>query len=81
MSTSERLALDVQARNYDNAGHLRRDHAVVNISVHTAVRLRQILGEAIEASLDVSAARSQPGLSSDATTAATATRWRRRTAG
>lgn len=81
VSMSESLVLDVQARNYDSAGHLRRDHAVVNISVQTAVRLRQLLGEAIEASLDVSAGRAQPGLWSDATTAATATRWRRRAAG
>jgi hypothetical protein len=79
--TAENLVLDVQARNYDTTGHLRRDHAMVSISVQTAVRLRHILGEAIEASLDVSAARSQPGLWSDATTGAIATRWGRRAAG
>jgi hypothetical protein len=79
--TAENLVLDVQARNYDTAGYLRRDHAVVNIYVQTAVRLRQILGEAIEASLDVSPSRSQPGLWSDATTEAIATRWGRRAAG
>ena len=78
---AENLVLDVQARNYDTAGHLRRDHAVLNISVQTAVRLRQLLGEAIEASLDAPVGRSQPGLWSDATTAAIATRWRRRAAG
>jgi hypothetical protein len=81
VGTAETLVLDIQARNYDSAGHLRRDHAVVNISVHTAMRLHQILDEAIEASLDVSAGRTQPGLWSDATTAAIASRWRRRAAG
>lgn len=78
---AENLVLDVQARNYDTAGFLRRDHAVVNIYVQTAVRLHRILGEAIEASLDASASHSQPGLWSDATTAAVATRWGRRAAG
>jgi hypothetical protein len=79
--TAENVVLDVQARNYDIAGHLRRDHAAINISVQTAVRIRQILGEAIEASLDVSADRSRQGLWSNATTAATAARWGRRAAG
>ncbi len=78
---AESLVLDVQARNYDTAGFLRRDHAVVNIYVQTAVRLHRILGEAIEASLDASAWRGQPGLWSDATTASIATRWGRRAAG
>jgi hypothetical protein len=78
---AENLVLDVQARNYDTAGFLRRDHAVVNIYVQTAVRLHRILGEAIEASLDASASHSQPGLWSDATTAAIATRWGRKAAG
>jgi hypothetical protein len=78
---AENLVLDVQARNYDTAGHLRRDHATVSISVQAAVRLRYLLGEAIEASLDVSAGCRQPGLWSDATTAAVASRWRRRAAG
>ena len=77
----QNLAIEVQARNYDIADHLRRDHAAINLSVQTAVRIRQILGEAIEASLDVPADRSQPGLWSDATTAAIAARWGRRAAG
>ena len=55
--TAENLVIDVQARNYDTAGHLHREHALVNISVQTAVRLRQILGEAIEATLDASVGR------------------------
>ena len=55
--TAENLVIDVQARNYGTAGHLHREHALVNISVQTAVRLRQILGEAIEATLDASVGR------------------------
>jgi len=81
VSTADNLVIDVQARNYDTAGHLHRDQAVVQISVQTAIRFRQLLDEAIEASLDVSACRNQPGLWSDATTAAIASRWGRRAAG
>jgi hypothetical protein len=58
--------------NYDTAGYPRRDRAVANISLQTAVRLHQILGEA---SLDASASRSRAGLWSDATMAGIAARW------
>jgi hypothetical protein len=79
--TAENLVLDVQARNYDTAGYLPRGHAGVNKYVQTAVRLHQLFGEAIEASLNVPTSRSQPGLWSDATMAVIATRWGRRAAG
>jgi hypothetical protein len=81
VANGENISLDLQSRIYDTTGHVQREHAQANLSVQTAVRLRQLLGEAIEASLDVSAGRTQPGLWSDATTAAIATRWRRKAAG
>jgi hypothetical protein len=47
-ATQENVVLDVQARNYDSAGHLHRDHALANLSLATAARLRDLLSEAIE---------------------------------
>jgi hypothetical protein len=78
VSTSASIVFDLQSRVYDTAGHLHREHALANLSVATAIRLRQLFGEAIEASLDASAARTQPGLWSDATVASIASGWGRR---
>jgi hypothetical protein len=64
-STPEHVILDIRARNYDTTGHLHRDTALLNLPLETAVRLRALLGEAIEASLDCEPR--QPGLWSNAT--------------
>jgi hypothetical protein len=72
VATSENIVLDLQSRAYDTTGHLRREHALANLPVATAIRLRQLLDEAIKASLDASSARTQPGLWSDATVASIA---------
>jgi hypothetical protein len=61
----ERIALDIEARNYDTHGHLHRDHALTNLPLATALRLRDLLNEAIEAALDCEPR--QPGLWSEAT--------------
>lgn len=72
----ERIALDIQARNYDTAGHLHRDHALANLPLATAIRLRALLSEAIEAALDCEPR--QPGLWSDTTMRAVVFRIERR---
>jgi hypothetical protein len=77
VSTSDSIVLDLQSRIYDTTGRLNREHALANLSISTAIRLRELLGEAIEASLDASAARNQPGLWSNATAANIASRWGR----
>jgi hypothetical protein len=71
-STPERVILDIHARNYDSAGYLHRDSALLNLPIETAIRLRAILGAAIEAALDYEPR--QPGLWSDATLQAPARR-------
>jgi hypothetical protein len=63
-STPEHVILDIHARNYDTAGHLHRDAALLNLSIETAVRLRILLSDAIEAALDCEPR--QAGLWSDA---------------
>jgi hypothetical protein len=45
---SDRVAVDMQTRNYDTAGHLRRDHALASLSLTAAARLRDLLSEAID---------------------------------
>jgi hypothetical protein len=52
VATSDSIVLDLRSRIYDISGHLHRDHALAHLSVATAIRLRELLGEAIEASLD-----------------------------
>jgi hypothetical protein len=71
-STPEHVILDIHARNYDTAGHLHRDAALLNLSIETAIRLRALLGEAIESALYCEPR--QPGLWSDATMRASAAR-------
>jgi hypothetical protein len=61
----ESIVLDVQARNYDTSGHLHRDHALASLSLTTAIRLHALLGQAIQAAVDVEPR--QPGLWSEAT--------------
>jgi hypothetical protein len=58
------VVLDIAARNYDSAGHLHRDFALLKLTLDCAQRLHQLLGDAIEASLDASAA-AQPTLWSE----------------
>jgi hypothetical protein len=58
---SDRVVLDIFARNYDTTGYLHRDAALLNLSIETAIQLRDLLDEAISAALDRSASR-QPGL-------------------
>jgi hypothetical protein len=69
-STPEHVILDIHARNYDTAGNLHRDAALLNLSIETAIRLRALLGAAIESALDCEPR--QAGLWSDETTRAIA---------
>jgi hypothetical protein len=74
------VVLDLETRNYDVAGVLHRDHALANLPIETARRLRDLLDEAIEASLDASAAH-QANLWSESTMRAVAGQGRARRAG
>lgn len=62
----QNVLLDLQTRNYDTTGALHRQHALANLPIATAMRLRDLLSTAIENALDTSAA-AQPGLWSEAT--------------
>jgi len=78
VATGSRVVLDVTARNYDVAGYLHRDSSLSNLSVGDAIRLRDLLDEAIVAAAD--APPHNPGVWSDATTRAVARRVGRRAA-
>jgi hypothetical protein len=74
----EHVVLDIQSRNYNTVGHLHREHALVKLPLETAMRLRDLLDQAIETSQGVLDA-AQPGLWSDSTVAFVAGElWRRR---
>jgi hypothetical protein len=60
VATPSRILLDLQSRNYDTAGILRQSHALADLPLATAIRLRELLGEAIAVASDVAPA--QPGI-------------------
>lgn len=63
VATSSRVLLDLQTRNYNSAGVLHKQHALANMPLDTATRLRDLLNQAIAAATD--ATQHQPGLWSD----------------
>jgi hypothetical protein len=67
---SECVVVDVQARNYDTAGHLHRDHALANLSLTAAARLRDLLSEAIDHARSVTLDSRQTALWSNAASTA-----------
>jgi hypothetical protein len=71
---SDRLVVDVQARNYDTAGHLHRDHALADLSLAAAARLRDLLSEAIEHCHSVTLDRRQTALWSNSASTARVSR-------
>jgi hypothetical protein len=75
----QNVLLDLQTRNYDTTGVLHRQHALANLPIATAIRIRDLLNAAIETALD-DPANVQPGLWSDSTIRALAERSRRRAA-
>jgi hypothetical protein len=75
VATGSRVLIDLQTRNYDSGGILRTHHALANLPLETASRLRDLLSEAIAAAADAPA--HQPGLWSEATSAHTARRLQR----
>lgn len=75
VATRDRVLIDLQTRNYDAGGILRKHHALANLPLETASRLRDLLNEAIAAAAD--APQHQPGLWSEATSAHTARRLQR----
>jgi hypothetical protein len=48
VATQENVVVDVQTRNYATDGQLHRDHALANMSLAAAVRLRDLLIEAVD---------------------------------
>jgi hypothetical protein len=59
------VTVDIQGRHYGTDAQLYIDHGVAHLSIPQAIRLRRLLGSAIEAALD--APPQQPGLWSQAT--------------
>ncbi len=77
-ATHEHVVVDVQSRNYDTVGHLHCAHALVKLPLETAMRLRDLLDQAIETS-QVVFDTAQPGLWSDSAVAFVAGElWQRR---
>nr|WP_294516061.1 hypothetical protein [uncultured Rhodopila sp.] len=70
VASRSRILIDLQTRNYDSGGILRKHHALANLPLATASQLRDLLNQAIAAAAD--APQHQPGLWSDATTGHTA---------
>jgi hypothetical protein len=64
VGTRDYVVVDVQSRNYDTTGCLHRDHAVTRLPLRTAMRLRDLLNQAIAASADF--APGSPGVWSNA---------------
>jgi hypothetical protein len=73
----EHVVVDVQSRNYDTGGHLHCEHALARLPLQKALRLRDLLDQAIEASR-VTVATAQPGLWSNSAVASVAGELRRR---
>nr|WP_294545259.1 hypothetical protein [uncultured Rhodopila sp.] len=73
--TPDRVLIDLQTRNHDASGVLRKDHAQANMPLATASRLRDLLNEAIASAAE--APMHQPGLWSEATSAHSARRLHR----
>lgn len=48
VASQEHVTVDMQTRNYDTTGHLHCDHALANLSLIAAMRLRDLLDEAID---------------------------------
>jgi len=76
VSTSRNVVIDVQGRNYDTSGRLHCDHGLAALPLQAAVKLRDLLSEAIDA-LESQDHR-QPGLWSDSTVRALGNRIRGR---
>ena len=77
-ATHKHVVVDVQSRNYDTVGRLQCAHALVRLPLETAMRLRDLLDQAIETS-QVVFDTAQPGLWSDSAVAFVAGElWQRR---
>ena len=48
IGTDDSIIIDASTRNYDTAGHLHREHALANLSLSAAARLRDLLIEALD---------------------------------
>jgi len=76
VATSSHVILDLEGRNYDTAGFPCRDRALANLSLETAIRLRELLNEAIAVATEADPAH--PGLWSDSAVRSASTEVRRR---
>jgi len=76
VATSSHVILDLEGRNYDTAGFPCRDRALANLSLETAIRLRELLDEAIVVATEADPAH--PGLWSDSAVRSASAEVRRR---
>lgn len=77
---SDRVVIDATTRNYDVLGHLHCEHALADLSLSAAVRLRDLLDEAITHAASVTLDTRQTALWSDSTVRDQAARFGRRRA-
>jgi len=76
VATSSHVILDLEGGNYDTTGLPCRDRALANLSPETAIRLRELLNEAIAVATEADPAH--PGLWSDSAVRSASTEVRRR---
>nr|WP_294560021.1 hypothetical protein [uncultured Rhodopila sp.] len=69
VAAGSRIIIDLQTRNYDSSGILRKAHALANMPLETASQIRDLLSQAIAAAAE--APQHQPGMWSNATIAHT----------
>ena len=75
VATSSHVLLDLEGGNYDTTGFPCRDRALANLSPETAIRLRELLNEAIAVATEADPAH--PGLWSDSAVRSASTEVRR----
>jgi hypothetical protein len=77
VATPDKILVDATTRNYDTTGHIRRDHALANLSLAAAAHLRDLLSEAIDHAASVALDTRQTALWSENTLASQAVRFSR----
>jgi hypothetical protein len=75
VATTDKIVVDATTRNYNTTGHVCREHALANLSIIAAVRLRDILSLAIDHAASVALDPRQTALWSDNSFAAQAQRF------
>jgi hypothetical protein len=78
VAAPDRVIIDASTRTYDTLGHLHCEHALADLPLSAAVRLRDLLSEAIDHAASVTLDTRQSALWSDSAIRAQAERFGRR---